>query len=108
MFGRNPNPFSELIHLCSEGVFRMKNRERSGNRNMFLAQKTCRFKRAGTIHRNGVNPIDCKVFRLSCSHVPTLPYILNKKDIRGCGHAKRLYARVKGFIGVENKYGRPA
>ena len=86
----------------------MKNQERNDNRNKFLAEKPCRVNRFGTIHRNGVNPIDCKVFRLSCSHVPTLPYILNKKDIRGCGHANRLYTRVKGFIGIENKCGRSA
>lgn len=86
----------------------MKNRERNGNRNMFLAQKTCRVNRAGTIHWNGVSPIACKGVRLSCSYVPTLPYTLNKIEIGGCGHAKRLYTRVKGFVGLENKYGRAA
>ena len=86
----------------------MKNREHSGNRNKFLAQKTCRVNRAGTIRRNGVNPIDCKALRLTCSDVPTLPYTLKKIDIRDCGHAKRLYTRGKGFIGIENKSGRSA
>ena len=86
----------------------MKNREHNDDRNMFLAQKTCRVNRVGTIHRNGENPIDCKRVRLSCSYVPTLPYTLKKKDMRGCGHVKRLYTRVKGFIGIENKCGRSA
>lgn len=86
----------------------MKNRERNDNRNKFLAKKPYRVNRAGTIHRNGASPIRCKGVRLSCSHVPTLPYTLKKIDIRGCGHAKRLYTRVKGFIGLENNYGRSA
>ena len=86
----------------------MKNRERNDNRNKFLAEKPYRVNRAGTIHRNGVSPIRCKVVRLSCSYVLTLPFTLKKIDIRGCGHANRLYTRVKGFIGIENKCGRSA
>ena len=86
----------------------MKNREHNDDRNMFLAQKTCRVNRVGTIPRNGESPIDCKRVQLSCSYVPKLSYTLKKKDIRGYGHAKRLYTRVKGFVGLENKCGRSA
>ena len=86
----------------------MKNQERNDNRNKFLAEKPCRVNRVGTIHRNGVSPSNSKGVRLSCSYVPTLPYTLKKIEIRGCGHAKRLYTRVKGFIGIENKCGRSA
>lgn len=86
----------------------MKNRERNDNRNKFLAEKLYRVNRAGTIHRNGVSSINCKDARLSCSYVPTLPFTLKKIDIGGCERANRLYTRVKGFVGLENNYGRSA
>ena len=84
----------------------MKNQEHHNVRNKFPAQKLCRDCCIGTPHRNGESPISGKAIRLSRSYVPTLPFTLNKVDIKGFGRAKRPYTRVKGFYGIENKYGR--
>lgn len=84
----------------------MKNQEHIEVWNKFPNRKPYRTSGIGTPHKNGASPISGKASRLSCSYVPTLLYTLKYVVIKGCGHAKRPYTRVKGFFGLENKYGR--
>ena len=84
----------------------MKNQEHIGIRNKFPQREPYRASGGGTLRWNGASPISGKASRLPCSYVPTLPYTLNNVEKRSCGHAKRPYARVRGFFGLENEYGR--